>query len=64
MFKFNFNLLKSKTFWAALLGAATRVVMAYLNNEPLAPAISEAIAIVLAAIGLRDALGGPTASSK
>lgn len=65
MFGLNFSILKSKTIWAALAAAAGLLLAAVSAGEPITIAlVLKAIGIVLGAIGVRDALGGPTAANK
>lgn len=45
---------KSRTFWGALILSAGRIAFAPADQRPAA--ISEGLGIVLAAIGVRDAI--------
>lgn len=59
---FNFNVLKSKTFWGALIAAAGHVVVTTPGLiNPQAGNIITAVGGLIAALGIRDAVAkGPS----
>lgn len=61
----NFNPFKSMTFWGAVVVLSAPLIQSALTHQPItAEQWQTFVGGILAALGLRNAVGGPTAASK